>query len=284
MHLFSAHNLEAADRLLAVVGKHRMQMVLPPGIPTLKALAMGNLTRVDNVFCDENSRGIFDYCDTRPADMPVKPDHFPIISHIHLSMAANIFTARYDFWDVEWESFNKRLSAELSVLPLSREILDKCAADVWLRDVNKAIWRTIAACVDKTKPCPYSKRWWTKDLTATRKVVKKLARAAWKVKRILGHPDHARYKAMRNVYAEQLRDTKAAHWAQWLAGLDEDSVWTANRMAMGPSSDGGAARVPTLQSRDAITKEITGTARDNDAKADMSRVLPPETGDIVCAS
>jgi hypothetical protein len=55
-HLFTSAGLEAAGRLIDLTARC-MTMVLPQGIPTLKALATGNLTRVDNVFCSEASVG-----------------------------------------------------------------------------------------------------------------------------------------------------------------------------------------------------------------------------------
>jgi endonuclease/exonuclease/phosphatase family metal-dependent hydrolase len=100
-HLFTKRNLEAADNLLDILARHGMQMALPAGIPTLKAMATGNLTRVDNVFCNENSLDIFVKCGTKPSHRPVKTDHFPVISTIRLTTMRNTFTPRYNFREVE---------------------------------------------------------------------------------------------------------------------------------------------------------------------------------------
>src|ERR1700723_3503745 len=45
-HLFTRAHLDTAERMLDVTARHGMTMVLPPGIPTLKVLSSGNLTRV----------------------------------------------------------------------------------------------------------------------------------------------------------------------------------------------------------------------------------------------
>ncbi|KAF5370505.1 hypothetical protein D9615_010347 [Tricholomella constricta] len=42
-----------------------------------------------------------------------------------------------------------------------------------------------------------------------------------------GHPIHEEYRQSRNAYSEMIRSAKAEHWAEWLEGLDESSVWTA---------------------------------------------------------
>src|ERR1700723_3677500 len=93
------------DCQLEIMARHGMTMVLPQGIPTLQAHSMGNLTRVDNIFCDENSLGLFDYCDTMPALRPVKTDHFPIISKIRMTAASNTFKPRYAYRKADWETF-----------------------------------------------------------------------------------------------------------------------------------------------------------------------------------
>jgi hypothetical protein len=155
--------------------------------------------------------------------------------------------------------------------------MDIPQAEDRLSKVDTMIWRTIRHCVKTSNPCPHSKRWWTPELTATRRLVKQLGRASLRVRGLPEHPDHARYKTARNSFAADLRKAKTRHWAKWLADLDEDSVWTVNKLAMGLLSDGGVARVPTLQARDPILKLVTSTARDNDSKAAMFHPLffPP---------
>jgi endonuclease/exonuclease/phosphatase family metal-dependent hydrolase len=97
VHLFTTQNLEAAGRLTDMAARHGMTMALPPGLPTLKAMATGNETRVDNIFCDEGSMGLIDICDTRPAWRPVKTDHYPIICRIRMEAASNKYQPRRDY-------------------------------------------------------------------------------------------------------------------------------------------------------------------------------------------
>jgi hypothetical protein len=88
-HLSTQKNLDAADHLLDIVAWHGMQIVLLLGIHTLRAMATGNLTRVDNIFCNKNSASIFVSCGMKPSHRPVKMDHYPVISKIRLTMAHN---------------------------------------------------------------------------------------------------------------------------------------------------------------------------------------------------
>jgi hypothetical protein len=57
VQLFTRANPDAAERLVEVTTAHGMTVVLPPGIPTLKALTRGNLTSSDNIFSDETRWG-----------------------------------------------------------------------------------------------------------------------------------------------------------------------------------------------------------------------------------
>jgi hypothetical protein len=104
-HLFTQSNLDAAQPLLDLIARHRMKMALPEGIPTLKALAMGNLTRVDNVFCSEALLDHVISCVTVPEDRPPKTDHFPIRSVIHATVHRSKFKSRPKYREVDWESF-----------------------------------------------------------------------------------------------------------------------------------------------------------------------------------
>jgi hypothetical protein len=154
-------------------------------------------------------------------------------------------------------------------LPMVAEFDTKEDAEQQLRAVDEAVQATIAEHVPLTKPCPYSKRWWNVGLTERRKDLKRKAKAALAMRGIEGHPAHEAYRLARNTMAEEIRKAKAEHWTQWLEGLDDKTVWAANRLVMSSASDGGASRVPTLQIRDPGTKAVTAEAKDNDGKVKM---------------
>ncbi|KAJ3980695.1 hypothetical protein F5890DRAFT_1419104, partial [Lentinula detonsa] len=69
-HLFTARNLEAAQHLLSLNARYRMQMALPEHLPTLCTHNSGNYTRVDNVFCSEDLMENITVCRTIPAKRP----------------------------------------------------------------------------------------------------------------------------------------------------------------------------------------------------------------------
>jgi hypothetical protein len=75
-----------------------------------------------------------------------------------------------------------------------------------------------------------------------------------------------------------IRMAKAEHWIEWLEGIDEASVWQASRLITAPATDAGKAKIPTLQVKDPITKQVTKEAVDNKSKGQLfyeTFFLPP---------
>jgi ribonuclease HI len=272
-HLFTRENLQAAGALIGLLAQEGMHMALPPGIPTLEAMASKNRTRVDNVFCDESTLSLIDTCDTREDWRPVKTDHFPIITNVRIAIEKGTERPRYDFRLVDWDEFNKALKARMQHVPEPTDIHSEAEASRRLDQLNRLVEETIEEQVPISKPCPYSKRWWNEELKTLRKEVKKLAREARKVQGMEGHPDILKYRKKRNEFAQAIRNTKRQHWIKWLENLSDYTVWSAHRLVKAPPSDGGAARVPALCIKDPNTGEISEEATDNSHKARMFHKL-----------
>jgi hypothetical protein len=83
-HIFTRANLELAQPLLNMLGRHNMKMALPASISTLCAHNSGNYTRVDNVFCTEALIDKIIKCNMDDAARPIKTDHFPIVTQINI--------------------------------------------------------------------------------------------------------------------------------------------------------------------------------------------------------
>ena len=108
---------------------------------------------------------------------------------------------------------------------------------------------TIREIVPVSKPTPYSKRWWSKELTQMRRKVRKAGRDAYPVRQHRDHPIHELYQRLCNDYSEMIRKAKRSHWEKWLEEMDEHSIWTADKLVLGPSTDGGRACIPDLQTK-----------------------------------
>jgi ribonuclease HI/endonuclease/exonuclease/phosphatase family metal-dependent hydrolase len=266
-HLFTRQNLKAADTLIRLAARYDMRMVLPPGIPTLEALASKNKTRVDNVFASSGTVRLFEICTTREDWRPVKTDHFPVISQINVAAERPAQTAKYDYREVDWEIFNRALETRLLTLPAPVPLRSKAEADHRLAELERTLKVVIDAQVPIVKPCPYVKRWWSKELAAQRKEVKRMAKKARRVDGIDGHPDIDKYRTARNEFADALRKAKNAHWVTWMNELDGHTIWDAHRLVKAEASDGGAARVPVLRVREQGSRRVKEEAVSNEDKA-----------------
>jgi len=177
-HLFTAANLDAAGVLINLLAIYNFVQVLPQGIATLEASNTKNLTRPDNVFCSEGLVEAFTSCDVEYHLRPVVTDHFPIISNIDLSPEHTRTTPKPNYRETDWGEFNETLATNLNATPPPQELTTKVQFNEALANLTQAITNTIEERVPKSKPSPYAKRWWTKDLDRERKQVHKLGRTA----------------------------------------------------------------------------------------------------------
>ncbi len=112
-HLFTRANLDAAEQLISMMVRHDMAMALPENIPTLVAFSSGNLTRVDNVFVSRPALESVSLCETRPADRPVRTDHYPIWTTVECEVARAPEESRRNFRKVDWDDFRNTMMKAL---------------------------------------------------------------------------------------------------------------------------------------------------------------------------
>ena len=281
-HLFTRRALEAAQPLLDLIDRHDMHMVLPKDIPTLEACATKNFTRVDNVFCSAGLVNTFISCDTFPQWRPQKTDHMPIISELEIETERSGYVGRYNYKLTDWEEFRESLSERLEETEGTEEITSVEQFYARLAGVDEAIKSAIRAHVPLTRLSPFTKRWWNKDLAKRKRAKEKLSRKSYMRRALNNDPVHEEFRLARNEYSEAIHAAKTEHWIEWLETLDEEGVWTVNRMATGPASDGGRGRIPTLKVRDPVTKEVIREACTNEDKGKLfyqiffpRRIAPP---------
>ena len=268
-HLFTTAALEAARPLLNMIARYDMKMALPKDIPTLEASSTKNYTRVDNVFCSATLLDTFITCDTDPQQRPQKTDHMPILSCLEIVPSRTDFEAKFNYKLTDWKEFCETLKVNLAALPEPEELTTIAQFNITLEHLDLAIKAATVKHVPKSKPSPYSKRWWSKELATMKKVKEKLARKSYERRAADGDPIHEMFRQSRNKYSQAIRKTKLDHWTEWLESLDDEGVWSANRLVTGPATDGGRSRVPTLQVKDPVTKAVTREACTNEEKGEL---------------
>jgi D-mannonate dehydratase len=97
-----------------------------------------------------------------------------------------------------------------------------------LSQVEEAIKAAVKQHIPLTRLSPYTRRWWTRELTSLKKRKEKLSRKSYKRRALDNDPIHEEFRQARNEYSLAIHDTKAEHWVEWLETLDKEGVWTAN--------------------------------------------------------
>ena len=111
--------------LLDLIDRYNMHMVLPKDIPTLKACATKNFTRVDNVFCLAEIAKTFISCDMFPQWRLQKTDHLPIvtiISMLEIEPERVTYIGKPNYKLMDWDKFRNSLKEKLEELGATDEI------------------------------------------------------------------------------------------------------------------------------------------------------------------
>lgn len=118
--------------------------------------------------------------------------------------------------------------------------------DDQLSQLMGALWETIQEEVPETKPPPFVKHWYSKELDTMRQKVNHVGCKSYKLCDVPDHPIHADYCQQRNRYGDQIEAAKRAHWDAWLEDTDMSSVWMVGTYICTGSLDGSKSHVPPL--------------------------------------
>ena len=277
-NLFNSSRL--IDPLLDLIHSYGMQMALPAGIPTLEATS-GNWTRPDNVWRSASDTNIFISCNVAPALRPPLADHLPIISVLDISLKRAVAPLSRNFRNVDWDEFRSSLGRSLA--PITPHRLHSAADTASAASsLTQAIQDTICAIIPPSKPSPFAKRWWTKDLSKMRKEKNRLSSLAFKFRHIPNHPSKKQYRQFANKYANEIRKVKTEHWEEWLENITDKEVFAANKIVTDLPSDYARARIPPLKT--SLPDGSPSLASSNQAKAAaLARTFfppPPATPSI----
>ncbi|CUA77302.1 putative RNA-directed DNA polymerase from transposon BS [Rhizoctonia solani] len=207
-------------------------------MPTLQSTASKNYTRPDNVFVSRQLVQALVSCQTVPDAQPMHTDHLPIRTSFELTVDKPLSCERWDWRKGDWEKFNEALELELADLPGLRLVTTQEALDERVAGIDRAIWKAVKQAVPTLRITPYSKRWWTPELSKLRRKVRKLARRSYNLREFGDLEIHKRLRLERNSYTQAVREAKRRHWETFLAELEGDQVWTAGKYLSAEPTDG----------------------------------------------
>ncbi|KAJ7117900.1 hypothetical protein C8R43DRAFT_835656, partial [Mycena crocata] len=152
-------------------------MPLPAGVPTLRSFSAKTFTRVDNVFCSPGLVGRYICCDVRTS--MVRTDHFPIVHELDMEMVEVAHVPRPMWRKTEWDEFRVDLMLELLHRVEPRDSYDSPEElEAAIAAFNEAIQAVVQRKVPMSRPSPYTKRWFSKELKARKQAAEKASREA----------------------------------------------------------------------------------------------------------
>lgn len=260
--------------ILQTLATHHLLPCLPPATPTFYSDAHKTWSTLDLVFATENIADAIIKCET---DSGHSSDHLAVCTTLDLDIAQFNPEPCPQFREADWKGFNKNMGSCLQQDPLPTSFDTRKDLDRGVDRMTQVFQEEIAKVLPKTKLCPYSKHWWSRELSDLRK---KFVKAACKV-----HKKNAPYEAAeealkaRQEYHAAIRKQKKWHWQNFVENADERSIWLANKYVSKPSGNLGATRIPPLQ-------HANGVAQSTEEKSQvlLETFFPPpppaDTGDI----
>lgn len=227
-HLFTNPALDAAQKLLNLVSDYRMVQALPKDIPTLQSSSTGNWTRPDNVFCTDHSTEAITSCTTDPGQRGPRTDHVPILTVLDLEIPLAPETSARNHREVIWEEFDDYLKDHLAQLPPLAPIVTEVDFQRVTKNLDQVLRDVVEVHVPRSRPCPHSRRWWTKELMELKKKANTLSRQSFKFRALPDHPCHRECKDTNNRLVNEVFKTKKEHWRDWLEDAMETDIWTAH--------------------------------------------------------
>jgi len=257
--------------LLHLLAEYDMELALPPGTPTHESAAHKMWSTIDLTFLSSDIAHALLSCQAPLHHRLPNANHLPIHTTLDFNLLYSNTEPRPNFRAANWEDLNAMLATELRASGLSpeSEILTTTEYDTFYSLLTATIQKCITRHVPKPKISPYSKRWWTRDLTEMKRTVNKASRTYFK------NPtpqNRTQLHAFSAQYTKMMDKAKAQHWKTWLKEADEKSIWIAGRYATKPFSDGCADKIPALKRDD-------GTLTNNNKeKCDIlyKTFFPPE--------
>jgi hypothetical protein len=169
-----------------------------------------NYTHPDNMWVsDELTQNVIS-CDVLPSKCPICTNHIPIATILNISPTWTNPIPQYNWHKVNWQELVKDMKTELAKLPIPHVLHNISEFESSLNAFTDTLDRVIEKHVPVSKPLPFQKRWWTRDLSTKRNQACKLAQKAYHQAGLhnLDHPIHKEHRKIRNEYTEMIRSAK----------------------------------------------------------------------------
>ena len=161
-HLYNSADM--INPLIDLITDHNMVITLPPEIPTYETVT-SNWTCPDNVWRNDNPNDPITICDVYPSIRPPQANHLPIITTLDLPILRAGAFPTCNMRDADFKAINKKLQVLLADRGPAQRIQTKEELESAVNTLVVTLQEVLDQEVPATKPSPFTKQWWTKELT-----------------------------------------------------------------------------------------------------------------------
>ena len=251
-----------------------MILALSPRIPTYKSVA-SNWMRPDNMWRSNNPTNLIISCNTKPSMRPPKADHLPIVTILDLTISHAPPFSSHNMRKANFIQLNYTLQAHLETectaacLRCKEDI--NMAADSLVNAINEALKETVPI----SKPSPYARCWWMRELMELKKVKNRLSNFSYKLHGIPEAPTHAQHKEAMDKFCHRVDEIKKAHWDNWLEGATSKDIYITNKFITSLPSDYANTKIPPLKTPNPASPNPTANTNLEKANELASVFFPP---------
>ena len=172
-------------------------------------------------------------------------------------------------------TINKKFHDCLDIHSPTTCLLHKEDIDITANALVEVISEVIQDMVPAVKPSPYTKCWWTKDLSYLKKEKNRLSNLSYRLHGLPDDPIHAQHREATNKFSNRVKEVKKDHWEHWLKGANSKDIYTTNKYITSAPTDYSNTRLPLLKTMPILKDTKLASTNTNKARALAKSFFPP---------
>ena len=172
-------------------------------------------------------------------------------------------------------AINEKLKVKLEAQYPAKHVCNKNNIDAMANRLVQIISNVINEKVPISKPSPYAKCWWTKELTNLKKEKNQLSNLLYRLRGIPNAPIHTSHREAASCFSNKIKESKKKHWLNWLEEADSRDIYNANMYITNTPTNYSNARIPMLQSSMPDGSKVLASENSEKAKTLIKKFFPP---------